>query len=107
MSAEVQLTAGNFDQEVMNSAIPVLVDFWASWCGPCKMIMPFIEQLAAEYQGKVKIGKVNVDEENQLAQRYNVVSIPTLIVFKDGTVVNQKTGAAPKREIEAMFSNLI
>ena len=91
----------------MQSPVPVLIDLWAEWCGPCKMIGPFIDQLAGEYEGKVKIGKVNVDEESELAGRHSVVSIPTLVVYKDGAIVNQKNGAAPKHDIEALFKKFI
>ncbi|MCL2127943.1 MAG: thioredoxin [Treponema sp.] len=106
MSAGIAITGGNFKQEVLQSPIPVLVDFWASWCGPCKMIAPFIDQLADEYKGKVKIVKVNVDEESGLAEQHGIVSVPTLVLYKDGAIADQKTGAAPKRDIESMFKDL-
>ncbi len=101
--AEITLTKDNFEQEVMNSDLPVLVDFWAVWCGPCQMLAPTVEQLAEEYAGKVKVGKVNVDEQPELAQRYGIMSIPTLILFKDGQVANQTMGVQPKESIEAML----
>jgi thioredoxin 1 len=106
MNNSIIITSGNFESEVLRSPIPVLLDFWASWCGPCKMIAPFIDQLADEYAGRIKVGKVNVDEENALAERHGVVSIPTLVVYKDGAVVTQKAGAAPKHDIEALFKDL-
>jgi thioredoxin 1 len=99
--AEVELNQQNFDQEVMNSSEPVLIDFWAEWCGPCKVLSPLVEQLSEEYQGKLKVGKVNVDENNDLAMRYNVMSIPTLKFFKNGQIVGEIVGAAPRPTIEA------
>jgi len=107
VSAGITITGGNFEQEVIQSPIPVLIDFWASWCGPCKMISPFIDQLAGEYEGRIKIGKVNVDEENVLAERHGIASIPALVLYKDGVIVDQRNGAAPKRDIEAMFKNIV
>ena len=104
---EYVITNANFEDEVLKSSIPVLIDFWASWCGPCRMIAPFLEQLAEEYQGRVKIAKINVDEEQDLAGRHGVVSIPTLVVYQGGNKVNQKMGALPKQEIEKLFINLI
>ena len=107
MSAGITITGGNFEQEVLQSSIPVLIDFWATWCGPCKMIGPVIDQLAGEYEGRVKMGKVNVDEENDLAQRHGIVSIPTLVLYKGGDIAAHKTGSASKRDIEAMFKGFI
>lgn len=107
MSAGIELTAKNFAAEVEQSTVPVLVDFWAEWCNPCRMIAPFIDDLAKTYEGRIKVGKVNVDDEADLSNRFNIQSIPTLMVFKDGQPVVQKVGALPKASIEAMFKNLI
>ena len=101
--AELKITRENFENEVMKSNIPVLIDFWAPWCGPCRMIGPIIEQLAEEYEGKAKVGKVNVDEEGELSQAFGVMSIPTIVLVKDGKVVKQAVGARPKAEVEAML----
>ena len=101
--AELKITKENFENEVMKSNIPVLIDFWAPWCGPCRMIGPIIEQLAEEYEGKAKVGKVNVDEEGELSQAFGVMSIPTIVLVKDGKVVKQAVGARPKAEVEAML----
>jgi len=98
---EVILDEKNFDQEVLASNLPVLVDFWAVWCGPCKVLSPIVEELANDYAGKVKVGKVNVDENNSLAMKYGVMSIPTLKFFKGGKVVGEMIGAAPKTAVEA------
>ena len=98
---EVTLNEQNFSQEVLNSDLPVMVDFWAVWCGPCKVLSPIVEELAKDYAGKLKVGKVNVDENNQLASKYNVMSIPTLKFFKSGKMVSELIGAAPKATIEA------
>lgn len=100
---EVVLTEKNFEEEVLRSPVPVLVDFWATWCGPCRMIAPVIEEIAREYSGRLKVGKVNVDEEPALAARFRVNSIPTLILFRDGEAVNGAVGYMPKAQIEAML----
>lgn len=102
--AEVTLTISNFDEEVLNSELPVLVDFWADWCGPCKMLSPLITEIAGEYDGKIKVGKVNVDEEQGLAMKYRVSSIPTLVLFKEGQAVERSVGAVPKNQIETMIN---
>jgi thioredoxin 1 len=103
MSVEITVTGANFKKEVLESPIPVLLDFWAEWCNPCRMIAPSVEQLADAYKGKIVVGKVNVDAESDLAAQYNIISIPTLIVFKGGEVAAQKVGAFPKHDIEALI----
>ena len=103
----VTLTQANFEQEVIKSAAPVLVDFWAEWCGPCKMIAPVLEELAGEYDGKVKIGKVNIDEHQQLAINYGINSIPTLLFFKNGEVADQVVGMRSKRDLKASFDRVL
>ena len=100
---EVTITRENFEAEVLNSSVPVLLDFWATWCGPCRMIAPALEEIAAENAGKLKVGKVNVDEEMELAMRFGVTSIPLLVVMQDGKVANKAVGAMPKAKIEALF----
>ena len=97
----VNLTQDNFETEALKSAAPVLVDFWAEWCGPCKMIAPVLDELATEYQGKIKIGKVNVDEQQGLAAQFKVSAIPTLILIKNGQVIEQTRGAKSKRDLKA------
>jgi thioredoxin 1 len=98
MSA-LHLDDKNFEQEVLKSDLPVLVDFWAEWCGPCRAIAPIIEELSTELQGKMKVGKVNVDEAQDLAGNFNVMSIPTLLIFKNGQPVEQIVGAMPKPQL--------
>ena len=100
---EITITKENFESEVLNSTVPVLLDFWATWCGPCRMIAPTLAEIAEEQAGKVKIGKVNVDEEMSLAARFGITSIPTLIVFKNGQITNQALGAMPKQQIEILL----
>ena len=102
---EINLTNQNFEEEVLKSDLPVLVDFFATWCGPCKMIAPIIVEIAERYEGKVKVGKVNVDDENELAMKYQISSIPTLVLFKDGKVANTKIGLCSKSEIENMINS--
>ena len=101
--AELVITEQNFEEEVLRAKQPVLIDFWAPWCGPCRMMGPIIEQLAEEYEGKAKVGKVNVDEEGELSQAFGVMSIPTIVLVKDGKIVKQAVGARPKAEVEAML----
>jgi thioredoxin 1 len=102
-----ELSETNFEQEVLKATIPVLVDFWAVWCGPCKMIAPIVEELATEYEGKLKIGKVDVDSHQQIAMQYGIRSIPTLLVFKEGKVVEQLVGAVPKKSLVEKLSKYL
>jgi thioredoxin 1 len=95
----LELTEANFEKEVLKSDLPVLIDFWAIWCGPCKMIAPIVDELAKEYDGKLKIGKVDVDSNQHIAMKYGIRSIPTLLVFKGGKVVEEIKGAAPKKTL--------
>ena len=101
--AEIQITVATFEQEVIRSEQPVLVDFWAAWCGPCRMLAPAVAQIAAECEGTIKVGKANVDEQPELAQRFGIMSIPTVLVFKDGKKVNQSIGLVPKDKLLALF----
>ncbi len=105
--AVLTLTEANFEKEVLQATEPVLVDFWASWCGPCRMVSPLIDQLAEEYAGKAKVGKVNVDEESKLAVTYDVMTIPTVIIFKNGEIVEQVSGAYPKAHFEEMLKKAL
>lgn len=97
---EQKFTDANFKQEVLDSDIPVFVDFYADWCGPCKMMAPIIEKLAEKYDGKVKIGKCNIDEENKIASQYGIMSIPTMMLFINGKVKETVVGAVPQKELE-------
>jgi thioredoxin 1 len=107
MGIEITVTGVNFKKEVLESKLPVLLDFWAEWCNPCRMIAPSIEQLAETYKGKVVVGKVNVDAESELALQFDINSIPTLMIFKDGQMAAQKIGAFPKHDIEAMIKGAL
>ena len=100
------LTQDNFDKEVLQSATPVLVDFWAEWCGPCKMIAPLLDELADEYSGKIKIGKVNIDEQQALATKYGIRAIPTLLLINKGQVAEQMVGAKSKRDLKASLDRV-
>ena len=102
--SEINLNSKNFEEEVLKAEGKVLVDFYATWCGPCKMIAPVISQIAEEYEGKIKVGKVNVDEENELAIKYQIQNIPTLILFKDGKPVKSLIGLNSKSDIENMIN---
>ena len=101
--AEIIVTNENYIDEVINSDIPVLLDFWATWCGPCRMIAPIVEEIAAENVGKIKVGKVNVDEQEELAVMCSISAIPPLVVIKDGEVVNKIVGIKPKEDILKLF----
>jgi len=105
--ATVQVTDATFEEEVKNSDIPVVVDFWAEWCGPCKMIGPALEELSEEYEGKIKIAKVNVDDNPNSPMTLGVRGIPALFMFKDGEVVSNKTGAAPKSALEDWIKSAV
>ena len=94
--SEIKITKSNFESEVLNSPIPVVVDFWATWCGPCRMIAPIVEEIAAEYEGTIKVGKINVDEEPELASQFKIVSIPTIVLVKDGKVTAKAIGYMTK-----------
>ncbi|MFH1571280.1 MAG: thioredoxin [Gemmatimonadota bacterium] len=107
MSSAQELTAANFDNEVARAETPVLVDFWAAWCGPCRMVGPIVDELAREYAGRLKVGKVDVDAEPRLAAHFGIQSIPTLLVFSDGQIVDQIVGAAPKAQLAARLERVL
>ncbi len=107
MGDVLQITDDNFDEEIMNSDIPAMVDFWADWCGPCKMVGPAVEELAKEYKGKIKIAKMNVDQSRQTPARFGIRNIPTLVFFKNGEVANTIVGAHPKSAIDEQLKKLL
>jgi thioredoxin 1 len=107
MSDEMKVTTSTFDAEVVKSAIPVVADFWAEWCGPCRMIAPVLKELAKDYKDKLKIAKINVDEEPDLASRFGIQSIPTLLFFKGGQMVKQQIGAVPRPVLEKIVKELV
>lgn len=105
--AEVKVTKSNFEEEVMNSSLPVVIDFWATWCGPCQMIGPVLSQIAEEYEGKLKVCKVNVDEETELAAAFKVSSIPMLVTVKNGKAVETAIGYRPKEEVVELVEKVL
>ncbi len=107
MAKPITITDENFKTEVLSSDIPVLVDFWAEWCGPCKMIAPSVEELAEEYEGKIKIGKLDIDSNQNVASEYGIRSIPSLLIFKNGQVVDQIVGAVPKNQIQSKIDAVL
>ncbi len=104
--SEIQITDGNFDAEVLQSKVPVMVDFWAPWCGPCRMLTPIVAELANEYVGRAKVGKVNTDENPEISEKFQISAIPTILFFKNGKLVEQLTGARPKPEIKTVIEKL-
>jgi thioredoxin 1 len=107
MAEEVVVTKSNFNAEVISSPVPVVADFWAEWCGPCKMIAPVLKDLAAQYKDKLKVAKIDVDQEPELATQFNIVSIPTLLFFNKGQVVKQQIGALPRPALEKIIKEMI
>ncbi|HNQ77736.1 MAG TPA: thioredoxin [Acidobacteriota bacterium] len=101
----IEVNDSNFDSEVTNSSLPVFLDFWAPWCGPCRMVAPVVDELAGEMKGKVKFAKVNIDESPNTASRFGIMSIPTLLVVKGGQIVGQQVGAVPKSTLKSMIEN--
>ncbi|MFC1726223.1 thioredoxin [candidate division KSB1 bacterium] len=103
----ITLTDSNFEEEVLKSKVPVLIDFWAEWCGPCKMIAPSIKEIATEFKGKVKVGKLDVDSNQETTAKYRILNIPTLLYFKEGKVIEQILGAVPKKRIVSTLESIL
>lgn len=103
----IEITTQNFENEVLKADVPVLVDFWASWCGPCKMVSPIIDELADDFEGRVKVGKINVDEQMELAEKFKVMTIPTVMIFKNGEMVEKSVGAKAKADFAQMIESHI
>ena len=103
----IVINAENFEQEVLKADIPVILDFWASWCGPCKMLLPIIDEIAKEYEGKIKVGKVNTDENMSLTTQFQITSVPCIIVFKNGKAINKIVGFKPKNKIIEEIENIL
>jgi thioredoxin 1 len=104
---EITVTKSNFNAEVVKSTVPVLADFWAEWCGPCRIISPILSELAKTYKDKLKIAKINVDKEPEIAMQFNITSIPTILFFKQGQMVKQQVGAVPRQALEKMVKELL
>ena len=107
MAGPVEITAANFEAEVLKSTTPVLIDFWAPWCGPCRMVAPSVEEMATQYAGKLKVGKLNVDDHPSVAQRYNITGIPALLFFESGQVVETVVGAVPKSALQKKVDEVL
>ena len=107
MATPMKVDSTNFDTEVKNSDVPVLVDFWAPWCGPCKMIGPIVEELAGDYEGKIKVAKINVDDNQELASQFGIRGIPTVMIFKDGEVANSFVGLRPKEDLASALEAVL
>lgn len=105
--AELKITKNNFNEEVLGSSMPVLIDFWADWCGPCRMLAPVIEEIAGDFNGKIKVGKINVDDEPELASKFGISSIPTIVLIRDKKIVDTSVGYIPKNQIEDMLNKFI
>lgn len=107
MANVLEITDGNFEQEVAKSTVPVLIDFTATWCGPCKMLAPVIEEIAGEYQGRIKVGKLDIDDNQAIAQKFQIRGVPTVLLFNNGRVVDQMVGVAPKSKFQNMLSRVL
>ena len=103
----LEITSDNFDEKVINSSVPVLVDFWAEWCGPCRMVGPIVDELHTEYEGKAIVGKVNVDDQQEISSKYGIRNIPTILFFKDGEIVDKNVGVAPKSDLANKIDALL